>query len=37
MSDKGKYFFDSLSNLYGAIRRRNEAPLAYSTSTKETQ
>jgi hypothetical protein len=37
MSDEGKYFFDSLSNLYAAIRRRDEAPIAHSTLTKETR
>jgi hypothetical protein len=37
MSGKEKYFFESVSNLHAAIRRRDEAPIAHTTSTKETQ
>jgi hypothetical protein len=37
MSGKEKYFFESVSNLHAAIRRRDEAPIAHTTLTKETQ
>jgi hypothetical protein len=37
MSGKGKYFFENVSNVHAAIRRRDEAPIAHTTLTKETQ